>query len=78
MVFFLCPGVAFTACPILTKLGHKDPTLIYSLAATILVQICRRGTVRCLFENFKKYQKSQFEFQNSSPSFAAPVGHDMT
>jgi len=36
--------------PILTKLGHKD-LLWSSLAATIMVQICRRETARRLFEN---------------------------
>ena len=40
------------------------------LAVTIMVQIGRRGTMRCLFENFKKFSKiTEFEFQNSGPSF---------
>jgi len=36
-----------------------------------MVQIGRRGTARCLFENFKKkFSKiTEFEFQNSGPSF---------
>jgi len=38
------------------------------LAATIMVQIGRRGTVRRLIENFKKFSKiREFEFQNSGP-----------
>ena len=50
-------------------------TLLWSsLAATIMVQIGRRGTARCLFENFKKFSKiTEFEFQNSGPSFFASV-----
>jgi len=41
-----------------------------SLAATIMVQIGHRGTMWHLFENFKKFWKiTQFEFQNSGPSF---------
>ena len=45
-----------------------------SLAATIMVQIGRRGTVRRLFENLKKFSKiTEFEFQNSGPSFFASV-----
>jgi len=41
-------------------------TLLWSsLAATIMVQIGRRGTARCRFENFKKFSKiTDFEFQN--------------
>jgi len=40
-----------------------------------MVQIGRRGTVRRLFENFKKFSKkiTEFEFQNSCPSFFASV-----
>ena len=35
-----------------------------------MVQIGRRGTARRLFENFKKFSKiTEFEFQNSGPSF---------
>ena len=50
-------------------------TLLWpSLAVTIMVQIGRRGTVRRLFENFKKFWKiTEFEFQNSGPSFFASV-----
>ena len=46
-------------------------TLLWSsLAAIIIVQIGRRGTVRRLFENFKKFSKiTEFEFQNSGPAF---------
>jgi len=46
-------------------------TLLWSsLAATIMVQIGHRGTVRRLFENLKKFSKiKKFEFQNSGPSF---------
>jgi len=46
-------------------------TLLWSsLAETIMVQIDRRGTVRRLFENFKKFSKiTKFEFQSSGPSF---------
>ena len=46
-------------------------TLLWSsLAATIMVQIGYRGTVRRLFENFKKFSKiTEFEFQNSGSSF---------
>ena len=41
-----------------------------SLAATIMVQIGRRGTAWRLFENFKKFSKiTEFECQNSGPSF---------
>jgi len=47
--------------------------LWFSLAATIMVQIGRRGTARRLFENLKNSQKSQFKFQNSGPSFFASV-----
>ena len=48
--------------------------LWYSLAATIMVQIGCRGTARRLFENFKKFSKiTEFEFQNSCPSFFASV-----
>ena len=39
-----------------------------------MVQIGRRGTARILFENFKKFSKiTEFEFQNSRPSFFASV-----
>ena len=39
-----------------------------------MAQIGRRGTARRLFENFKKNLKiTQFEFQNSGPSFFASV-----
>ena len=41
-----------------------------------MVQIGRRGrgTTRRLFENFKKFSKiTEFEFQNSGPSFFAFV-----
>ena len=39
-----------------------------------MVQIGRRGTARRLFENFKKLSKiTEFEFQNSGPSFFASV-----
>jgi len=57
--------------PILTNLVTR--TLLWSsLAATIMVQVGRRGTARCLFENFQKYSKiTEFEFQNSGPSFFA-------
>ena len=35
-----------------------------------MVQIGRKGTARRLFENFKKISKiTEFEFQNSGPSF---------
>jgi len=34
-----------------------------------MVQIGRRGTARRLFENLKKKQITEFEFQNSGPSF---------
>ena len=45
-----------------------------SLAATIVVQIGHGGTTRCLFENLKKFSKvTEFEFQNSGPSFFASV-----
>ena len=50
-------------------------TLLWSsLAATIMVQIGCRGTAWRLFENFKKFWKvTEFEFQNSAPSFFAFV-----
>jgi len=50
-------------------------TLLYSsLAATIMVQIGHRETVRRLFENFKKFSKiTEFEFQHYGPSFFASV-----
>jgi len=50
-------------------------TLLWSsLAVTIMVQTDRRGTARCLFENFKKFWKiTEFELQNSGPSFFASV-----
>jgi len=50
-------------------------TLLWSsLAATIMVQMGRRGTGRRLFENFKKISKiTEFEFQNSGPWFFASV-----
>jgi len=39
-----------------------------------MVQIGRRGTARYLFENLKKFSKiTQFEFQNSGPSFFVSV-----
>jgi len=39
-----------------------------------MAQIGRRGTMRRLFENFKKFSKiTEFEFQNSGPSFFASV-----
>ena len=39
-----------------------------------MVQIGRRGTARRLFENVKKFSKiTEFEFQNSGPSFFAFV-----
>jgi len=39
-----------------------------------MVQIDRRGTARCLCENFKKFSKiTEFEFQNSGPPFFASV-----
>ena len=48
-------------------------TLLWSsLAATIMVQIGCRGTTQRLFENFKTFSKiTEFEFQNSGPSFLA-------
>ena len=54
---FVCVSLTGTSTlqrePILTELGHKD--LVWSsLAATIMVQIGRRGTAWRLFENFKK------------------------
>jgi len=50
-------------------------TLLWSsLAATMMVQIGRKGTAQRLFENFKKFSKiTAFEFQNSGPSFFASV-----
>jgi len=50
-------------------------TLLWSsLAATIMVQIGCRGTARRLFENIKEFSKiTEFEFQNSGPSFFASV-----
>jgi len=50
-------------------------TLLWSsLAATIMVHIGRTGTVRRLFENFKKFSKiTESEFQNSGSSFFASV-----
>ena len=52
-------------------------TLLWSnLAATIMVQIGRKGTARRLFENLKKLGFSkitEFECQNSGPSFFASV-----
>jgi len=50
-------------------------TLLWSsLAATIMVQIGRRGTPCDAFLKFSKNSlKSQFEFQNSDPSFFASV-----
>jgi len=50
-------------------------TLLWSsLATTIMVQIGRRGTPRRLFENFEKFSKiTEFECQNSGPSFFASV-----
>jgi len=39
-----------------------------------MVQIGRRGTARRLLENLKKFSKiTEFEFQNSGPSFFASV-----
>ena len=39
-----------------------------------MVQIGRKGTARRFFENFKKFSKiTEFEFQNSGPSFFASV-----
>ena len=39
-----------------------------------MVQIGHRGTARRLFENLKKLSKiTEFEFQNSGPSFFASV-----
>jgi len=39
-----------------------------------MVQIGRRGTARRLFANFEKFSKiTEFEFQNSGPSFFASV-----
>jgi len=39
-----------------------------------MVQVGHRGTVRRLRENFEKFSKiSEFEFQNSGPSFFASV-----
>ena len=39
-----------------------------------MVQIGRRGTAQYLFENLKKFSKiTQFEFQNSGPSFFVSV-----
>jgi len=41
-----------------------------------MVQIGFRGTARRLFENFKKFSKiTEFEFQNSCPSFFASVSY---
>jgi len=50
-------------------------TLLWScLAATIMVQIGRRGTARRLCENFEKFSKiTVFEFQNSGPPFFASM-----
>jgi len=39
-----------------------------------MVQIRRRGTARRFFENFKKFSKiTEFEFQDSGPSFFVSV-----
>ena len=39
-----------------------------------MVQVGRTATARRLFENFKKFSKiTEFEFQNSGPSFFASV-----
>jgi len=39
-----------------------------------MVQIGNRGTARGLVENLKKFSKiTEFEFQNSGPSFFASV-----
>jgi len=50
-------------------------TLLWSsLAATITVQVGRRGTARRLFENFKKFSKiTEFECQNAGRSFFVSV-----
>jgi len=39
-----------------------------------MIQIGRRGTARRLFENFQIFSKiTEFEFQNSGPSFFASM-----
>ena len=62
-----------TTLTILTNLVTR--TLLWSsLAAAIMVQIGRRGTARCLFENFKKFSKNtDFEFQNCGLLFFVPM-----
>jgi len=56
---------------------HWDfPKLTYCLLMSNfwLLMIGRRGTARCHFEHLKKFSKiTEFEFQNSGPSFFASV-----
>ena len=81
---FVCLSVCLSVCLWLALLPFNvdrfwwnlvTRTLLWSsLAATIMVQIGRRGTARCLFENFKKFSKiTEFVFQNSCQSFLASV-----
>jgi len=68
--------VCLSVCPWPALLPFNvTRTLLWSsLAATIMAQIVRRGTARCLFENFQKFSKiTEFEFQNSAPSFFESV-----
>jgi len=55
------------------KLGHKDPTVIL-FGRDHNGPDGRRGTTQRLFENFKIFSKiTEFEFQNSGPSFFVSV-----
>ena len=78
-VVCLCVCVCLTGTSTLQRwlilINLVTRTLLWSsLAATIMVQIGHRGTARCLFENIKKFSKiTEFEFQNSGPSFFACV-----
>jgi len=84
----LCVSVCLSSCPSVCLWPALLPfnvdrfwrnlvarTLLwFSLAATIMVQIGCRRTARRLCENFKKFFKiTEFEFQNSGPSFFAFV-----
>jgi len=77
---FVCLSVCLSVClwPALLPFNVNrfwwnlvSRTVLWSsLAATLMVQIGRRGTARRLFENFKKFSKiTEFEFQNSDPLF---------
>ena len=70
----VCVSLTCTYPSALTDFDETWSQGPYSDLVWPMVQIGRKGTARRLFENFKKFAKiTEFEFQNSGPSFFASV-----